>query len=144
MTEPILEFRGKTRWLSNFHLVTVVHEGITYPSTEHAYQAAKTLDMSERQRIADLEKPGDAMRVGRALKSRTDWPDVKVRIMYEVNREKYRPGSELAAMLLATGDAHLEEGNHHGDRFWGTVYGKGRNELGKVLMRIRDELRALR
>lgn len=143
MTEPILEFRGPTRWLSNFHLVGIVYEGVRYPSSEHAYQAAKTLDIEERRRIASMPKPSDAMYAGRALQARPDWFAVRVQVMTDILRLKFAPGTELAERLLATGDAHLEEGNYHGDRFWGTVHGKGRNELGKALMRVRHDLKAL-
>jgi predicted NAD-dependent protein-ADP-ribosyltransferase YbiA (DUF1768 family) len=45
---------------------------------------------------------------------------------------------ELRGLLLATGDAHLEEGNWWGDYFWGVCKGKGENNLGKILMKVRD------
>lgn len=38
-------------------------------------------------------------------------------------------------------DGHLEEGNTHGDKVWGTVNGVGENRLGKILMRLREEFR---
>ena len=44
---PITEFQNQHRFLSNFWRAEVVHEGIAYPSAEHAYQAAKTLDVAE-------------------------------------------------------------------------------------------------
>ncbi len=50
--------------------------------------------------------------------------------------------NDLAQRLLATGDAELVEGNNWGDRFWGICRGEGRNELGKILMKVRDELRS--
>ena len=43
--------------------------------------------------------------------------------------------------MIETGDEYLEEGNTWGDRIWGTVNGKGQNNLGKILMRVREELR---
>lgn len=53
-----------------------------------------------------------------------------------------RETASLKDMLLATQDRPLEEGNRHGDRFWGTVGGQGRNWLGRILMQVRDEIQA--
>lgn len=138
----IAEFRGEYRFLSNFWPATVVFEGIEYPTVEHAYQAAKTLDVNERKRIALLATPGDAKRAGRALPLRADWENVKLGVMEQCVRYKFTHHAELCAKLLATGDAYLEEGNTWGDEFWGTVNGRGENHLGKILMKVREELRA--
>jgi predicted NAD-dependent protein-ADP-ribosyltransferase YbiA (DUF1768 family) len=54
---------------------------------------------------------------------------------------KFVCNPRLQRMLLDTSDAELVEGNWWGDRFWGTFRGAGRNHLGKILMRVRDELR---
>lgn len=56
-------------------------------------------------------------------------------------RAKFTQNTELAGKLLATGDTYLEEGNTWGDRVWGTVNGIGANQLGIILMKIRDEIR---
>lgn len=48
MIKVIDDFRGAYRWLSNFHLSPVELDGLIYPSTEHAFQAAKTLSLEER------------------------------------------------------------------------------------------------
>ena len=53
-------FAGEYRFLSNFYPATVIYEGLTYPDVEHAYQSAKTLDMSQRRRIAALPTPAEA------------------------------------------------------------------------------------
>lgn len=47
-------FFGDYRFLSNFHMAPVWYESILYPSTEHAYQAAKTLDESVRMEFLGL------------------------------------------------------------------------------------------
>jgi predicted NAD-dependent protein-ADP-ribosyltransferase YbiA (DUF1768 family) len=60
--------------------------------------------------------------------------------MEELVRRKFAD-PELAEKLLATGDEELVEGNTWNDRFWGVCRGEGRNELGKILMRVRAELR---
>lgn len=61
--------------------------------------------------------------------------------MQDILEAKFDKELPLAEMLLATGDEELVEGNHWNDTFWGVYRGKGRNELGKILMRIRENLR---
>ena len=131
--------RGNT-FLSNFYPSPIVLDRITYPTVEHAFQAAKTDDRLERERIAGLPTPGAAKRAGRKVSLRPDWEQVKVGIMVELVRRKFAD-PDLAGKLLATGDEELVEGNTWNDRFWGVCRGTGRNELGKVLMRVRAELR---
>jgi ribA/ribD-fused uncharacterized protein len=144
------EFQGEYRFLSNFWPATITFEGIEYPSVEHAYQAAKTLDPSERRQIAALATPSEAKTAGRALASRglqrADWEQVKFDVMERCVREKFIRHADLRAKLLATGDAELVEGNDWGDRVWGvspppSQGGQGENRLGKILMSVRDELR---
>jgi ribA/ribD-fused uncharacterized protein len=135
------EFQGEYRFLSNFYPAEVVFEAITYPSVEHAYQSAKTLDMNQRRRIAAIMDPGEAKRAGRALNpQRADWEQVKFDVMETCVRYKFTHHPELREKLLATGSATLEEGNTWGDRIWGMVDGVGENRLGKILMKVRDEL----
>lgn len=59
-------------------------------------------------------------------------------------RAKFTQNPNFADKLLATGDAHLEEGNTWGDRIWGTVNGSGANRLGIILMQIRAEIKESR
>ena len=140
-TAKIESFQGEYRFLSNFWPAEVVFEGIKYPSVEHAYQSAKTLDRSERQKIAAIADPGEAKRAGRALTYRADWEAVKFDVMEQCVRYKFTHHADLRTKLLATGDAELIEGNDWGDRVWGVYQGQGENRLGKILMKIRAELR---
>jgi ribA/ribD-fused uncharacterized protein len=134
-------FQGEYRFLSNFYPATVEYQGIMYPTVEHAYQSAKTLDMNQRRRIAQLPSPAEAKVAGRALPLRPDWGQVKFEVMTECVRYKFTHSALLREQLLATGDAYLEEGNTWGDQIWGVYQGKGQNHLGLTLMQIRDELR---
>jgi len=52
-TDAILGFSGDYRWLSNFYPVDIEFESEHYPSVEHAYQAAKTLDLKQRKQFQD-------------------------------------------------------------------------------------------
>jgi predicted NAD-dependent protein-ADP-ribosyltransferase YbiA (DUF1768 family) len=77
-------FRGKYRFLSNFWPCKVVYEGLTYPSSEAAYQAAKTTNSYLREQMFTNIKPGDAKRAGRKVAVRPVWEDVKLHVMYEI------------------------------------------------------------
>ncbi len=134
-------FTGEYHFLSNFYPQRVEYEGEIYPTSEHAFQAAKTLDPRERDQFTDPHlTPGQAKRLGRKVSLRPDWDDVKFRVMAEILDVKFAPGTELAVRLKNTGDTELIEGNHWGDRIWGQVNGEGENWLGCILMGIRDEL----
>ena len=139
-------FRGEHRFLSNFYPAVVEFEGMTYTTSEHAYQAAKSTNVLTRIRIGLLPTPGDAKSEGRSLLLRPDWDRVKVEVMTAILRSKFAAGTDLAARLLATGSAELVEGNHWHDKIWGRCTcqqcgGEGENLLGRTLMRIRGELR---
>lgn len=134
----INSFQGAYRFLSNFYPAHVVYGGITFPTTEHAYQAAKSADIHNAQRIAQLPTPGDAKRAGRTLVIRTDWEQVKEQVMLDLLRLKFAL-PHLREKLLATGDVALIEGNTRGDVYWGVCRGRGRNRLGELLMQVRKE-----
>ena len=134
----INNFRGKYYFLSNFYEAPVTWNGLTYLNNEAAFQSAKTF--SDRECFTNLD-PSSAKKLGRRVQLRDDWEDVKNDIMYEICKAKFSQNIELKKKLLATGDKHLEEGNTWGDKIWGTVNGVGENRLGKILMKIREELR---
>lgn len=136
----ILEFRGPTRWLSNFHVESFEWRGKEYMTSEHAYQAAKACNDADHEYVRSASSPKEAMHRGRSIEQRADWDDIRVHVMYSVLKAKFAPDKLLALRLVETGECHLEEGNHHGDIFWGTVAGKGENYLGQVLMSVRQEL----
>lgn len=135
----ISSFQGEHSWLSNFWPVQVEYEGIIFPSVEHAYQAAKTLDMNKRKEMALLSRPGEAKRVGKGLTFRSDWNQIKVEIMTELVEKKFKDPI-LRQKLKSTGDQPLIEGNTWHDTFWGVCNGKGQNHLGKILMKVRENL----
>lgn len=143
---PILEFRGANAFLSNFHEGGIEYDGLSFRSAESAFQAAKTLDMGERQKFVNLSA-SEAKRLGRRVTLRPDWESVKEDIMLGILRAKFAPGSGLAKRLLDTGEATLVEGNRWHDNYWGTCLcqrcaGKARlNRLGKLLEQVREELR---
>ncbi|WP_206459360.1 NADAR family protein [Anaerovorax sp. IOR16] len=136
----INEFRGKYYFLSNFYSAFVEYEGIVYLNNESAFQSAKVTDYNTRLKFANLD-PSSAKRKGRHIQLRHGWDDIKFDIMHEICKAKFTQNLALKSKLLATENEYLEEGNTWGDRIWGTVNGKGQNNLGKILMRIREELK---
>lgn len=130
----INEFRGDYFFLSNFYEIPVTYNRITYQNSEAAFQAQKTF--LNRERFTDL-KPSQAKKLGLKVDLRPDWEEIKYGVMFEVVLSKFEQHPDLLQKLLDTGDAHLEEGNTWGDRTWGTVKGKGKNQLGNILMYIR-------
>jgi N-glycosidase YbiA len=134
-------FQGEYRFLSNFWPAVVRFDGMTYPTVEHAYQAAKTMDMKERLRISELATPGLAKKAGKKVKMRSDWGDeVKIIFMRLFLTLKFQD-PKLRKKLLQTGTEKLVEGNTWGDTFWGVCDGKGKNHLGKLLMEVRKQCR---
>ncbi len=142
----IKTFQGKYRWLSNFWPCTVYLEGLKFNHVEGAYVAAKTTDIKIRQYIQLLEKPNDCKRYGRKIKIRNDWEGIKILIMEDLIRQKFTRNMELQQKLLETGDMIIQEGNTWGDTFWGIDLktGKGQNHLGKIIMKIRNELKKVK
>jgi hypothetical protein len=60
--------------------------------------------------------------------------------MFDIVWAKFSCNPHLLDKLLKTEGTYLEEGNWWGDEYWGTVEGKGQNWLGKILMKVRDEI----
>lgn len=129
---------------SNFTRSPVTVEGLTYATAEAAYQSGKTDDPEWKRRLAATTNPVIAKRLGRRVPLKPGWD--RVAEMEKVLRAKFAQGTEWATRLLATWDRELVEANTHHDRWWGRCDcprcgGKGENQLGKLLMKLRDELR---
>lgn len=146
--QVIDSFQGEYRFLSNFELspITVRVGGVDLQasSVEHAYQALKATNASDRIQILSARTPGGAKRLGKSVQYREDWEEVKVKFMRELVLAKFTQNPRLAEKLLSTGTAELVEGNWWGDRFWGVCRGSGQNQLGRILMWVRAELRRRR
>ena len=147
----ITEFRGTTRFLSNFYRVP---HGLriadhTVPTVEHGYHMCKTM-RSEWPRILaySARQCGDLKRAAKGMKlnPKATTPE-RLRMMKGLLKQKFREGSDLAHQLLATKDALIVEGNYWHDNFWGDctcqkcAKRKGENHMGRLLMQVRADLR---
>src|SRR5574343_879512 len=95
----------------------------------------KWINISEVFRFKHIDGY-EAKKLGRQVKLRSDWYEIKLSIMEEILREKFQ-GELLQKLLTIKGE--IVERNNWGDTYWGVCNGKGQNQLGKLLMKIRDE-----
>lgn len=127
------DFDGDNEWrfLSNFYVgAPITYRSFSFMSGEHMFQSFKARNVADLEMINRAATPGEAKANGRHyLHLRMDWERVKFDVMRLVLRAKFQQGREEAALLLATGDAFLVEGNTWGDRVWGVDLKAGRKQL---------------
>lgn len=144
-------FRGAYADFSNFPLRPVAYQRAIYPSKEHAFAAAKTLDPAESGRIAAASTAAAAKDLGRRVTLRPEWDAlVRYEAMQEIlanDFDRRRNPPTQHDLLLSTGDALLVEGNTWHDEHWGRcacakhAANPGLNHLGRELMALRGRLR---
>lgn len=145
MSRSISRFRDEYYFLSNFYRCSIRLDGNNFPTAEHAFQWRKATLLEDQTRILEASTPGKAKRIGRSILLPARWDAIKLAWMTRVLQAKFSLPA-LSDMLLATGDAHLIEGNNWHDNFWGACCCStcstriGRNELGILLMKTRHKL----
>lgn len=135
-------FRNDFFFLSNYFQADIIYQSIKYNSSEIAYKVAKTYDTNIRYKISQMSFE-EALEAAKEIIPYPNWDNNKVEVMTEILRCKFFQNKTLMLKLIATRNIPLEEGNEHGDIFWGTVNGVGENNLGKILMKIRVEFQKL-
>jgi ribA/ribD-fused uncharacterized protein len=146
-------------FLSHFHPALITLFGETWPTVEHCYQGQKSPDPAYREAIRTAATPGLAKRLAaqpaaprrvsrqswfrkHGVAPRPDWHEVKLGLMRRADWAKFTQHPNLAALLLATGDAELVE-DSPSEPYWGIGQdGHGPNWAGRVLMEVRAGLRA--
>lgn len=145
--QKILFYRGNEipyGIFSNFdrkHPITL--KGLSWPTTEHYFQAQKFVGTPHEEAVRNCEYPRDAAAMGRdrSLPLRKDWETVKDDVMREAVLAKFTQYSDLMEVLISTGDAELVEHTTN-DSYWADGGdGTGKNMLGKILMEIRTKLK---
>ncbi len=139
LVNVISSFDGDYDFLSNFHIKPMFYNNRWWNSLEHAYQASKTFNSNEQEKIQNAKSPGVAKRLGSKVTLQSDWDSIKLDRMRELLVIKFS-NPELKQKLLETGNAKLIEGNSWKDTFWGMCNGRGENWLGKLLMEVRQDL----
>ena len=128
------------RYCSNFWRASFLINEMVYLTVEHWFQANKTLIKEEYERIRNLPTPKEAKFAGYHVTLRPGWEEMKEEIVLEGLRAKFTQNPDLREKLLSTGDAVLHE-NSPWDKYWGYAKGRGKDRLGKLLMKVREELR---
>ena len=131
---------------NNFSAHAIEHEGELYPTSEHAYQAAKCADPNGRKVIRDARSPLQAKTLSNETYKAArdlDWDQKKVAVLEEILRVKLAQHPEAQEALRASGREDIVEDSPT-DYFWGEgADGSGLNMLGKLWMKLRGELGAL-
>ncbi len=130
---------------SNFSKHPFVEFGRIFKTSEHYFQSMKYLGVNQQyfELIVQAKTPKEAAQLGRSgmFPMRSDWELIKDSIMYHAVFLKFTTYASLQQILLSTGDEELVEDSPV-DSYWGWGYDhKGKNKLGKILMRLRSDLR---
>lgn len=132
---------------SNLYKRTIVFEGITYATSEHAYQAGKPRKDNVREWILSAPSPSLVAMAAHGLyvwDVVPNWSSIKFDRMRAVLMAKFSQHEDLRELLLSTGEARLVEAatvKNPVNLEWGEVNGKGKNMLGVLLMEVRAFLR---
>ena len=128
---------------SNFAPYPIRLKGKVWATSEHYFQAQKFAGTPHETKIRKAASPMKAAELGRTRKVRIrdNWDHTKDNVMLEAVRAKFTQHNDLKELLIDTGDALLIEHTENDD-YWGDGgNGKGKNKLGKILMKVREELR---
>ncbi len=128
--------------LDNFSAHAIEYEGKLYPTSEHAYQAAKISDESAREEIRSARSPLEAKHLAnevyRHFRIHRD-EAAKIALMEDILRAKFAQHAEVQDALKRSGTEKIVEDSPT-DYFWGEgADGTGRDELGKLWIKIRSE-----
>lgn len=115
--------------------------GFSYHSMENYFQASKTLNKDERIPF-QFSTAYISKFMGKNLKLRDDWEEIKYDIMFKGLEQKFS-NDKLKKLLLSTGDKQIIEWTWWGDKIWGmcSKTNTGANALGKLLMKLRENLK---
>ena len=130
-------------FMSNFAPYPFSDGSKIWPTSEHYFQAQKFLVPQIQEKIRQIASPIDAALEGRNRQNplRPDWEEVKDKVMLQALRVKFSQNPEIAKGLLATGDAILIENTRNDDYWADGGDGSGKNKLGLLLMKVREELK---
>lgn len=143
MTLYFYSTRSEYGCFSNFSRHGLELDGVWWPTSEHYFQAQKFAGTPHAEQIRKVNSPRDAANMGRDRQRplRPDWETVKDDIMRRAVLKKFQTHDEIREILLGTGEEELVENAPH-DYYWGCGKdGSGRNQLGLILMEVREILR---
>ena len=131
---------------SNFSPHPIYCLGMSWQTVEHYYQSQKFSNTKNEYIITLIRQaktPEEAAALGRNrnLQIRSDWEQVKKQIMWDGVLAKFLAHKDIQTVLLATEEQLIIEDSPL-DYYWGCGQdGTGLNELGKILMKVRQKIR---
>jgi predicted NAD-dependent protein-ADP-ribosyltransferase YbiA (DUF1768 family) len=166
-----IEFKGDKKFLSNMfeteiefkHIPEIKHlfdnkyfDNKLYKSSEHIYMSMKSENKKWHKILQFIDKPTKTKTLASILlvpfnnilvegqfHIRKDFDNLKYDIMRRIIYLKFLQNKELSDKLINL-DGLIEERNCWNDIYWGTCDGIGENNLGKILMEVRDYLKSKR
>lgn len=138
----IKEFKNQYFFLSNFYEYPIYYNKLVFCNAEAAFQAQKVINEKDQYKFINLNA-SQARKLGKTVQLRKDWEEIKDSVMYEIVKRKFTINKELQQKLLETKEEELVEGNWWHDTYWGvdSKTGIGQNKLGKILMKVREEVK---
>ncbi len=134
-------------YFSGYSAHAVEYQGVVYPTVEHAYHCQRYVDPAIVEEIRTARSPFKAWQVSQKYKSeqQANFNERKATVMEDICRAKLQQHEDVQRELLASRDLpiikHITTGTP-ADGFWDDgVDGAGRNETGKIWMRLREELK---
>ena len=136
----IYTFKGEYDFLNNRFGCSFVWDGIRFNNVEAAFQASKCVDKAERNLFSKLSVEKAAMKGGRITPS-PEWEKHKLETMMSIQIAKFTQNPSLMKRLIDTENCKIINGNNKQETYWGVdLYSwKGENNLGKILMEIREK-----
>lgn len=131
--------------LDNFSSFGLIMDGEYFQTSEHAFQYLKFIDTNKdiANKIKESFSPNEARNIAHKNKKYRlpNWKDVKYQNMEKVLRLKVEQNPIVKEVLLNTKDYFIAENCIDEDTDWGLDNNnQGNNNLGKIWMKIRDEL----
>lgn len=142
-SDPIFFYPKEFAVFDNFGSFQVEYDNYLWPTSEHAYQAARFKDVAlEIYELIKLAKSAhDAQKIAREYKYKQikNWNEIKKDKMKEILRCKIDQHPYVLEKLLKSGDRIIIEDSWR-DSEWGWGEGKdGKNLLGNIWMELREE-----
>ena len=156
MTQFTLFWKNRSPF-TNWYPSVFTHNGITFTRGEQYMMYQKAIifnDTETAEAIMSTDNPKEQKALGRAVSNYNEdvWALVREEVMVDGLIEKFNQNPKLKEALLATGDTIIAEASPT-DLIWGIGFTedrpeatdqskwRGLNLLGKVLMRVRNEIK---
>ena len=153
----VMLFYRSDAYLSNFHDSSMSIDNVVYQNVEQYFTAEKARTFNDQHtvsKIMESDNPSQMKFFGNNTKgfNQNIWNERASSVMIKGLRAKFQQNQKLRMKLLNTEDKHLAESSKN-DKVWGTglpmndqnafdkTNWQGKNQLGNLLMKVREEIR---